>query len=220
VGVVLGRRAGLAIAVGVLLQTLLFNHGGLTTLGINVIVLAVPALLAGLGVRHLRPAELVKRGWIRFTAVAAVTAIWLTTAVMSTQWIRHRIVSGEPFHPAAIDWWVADPLVAIAIGLAAVLAALLERRIEPDPSFALGLLLGAVTAYATVCLNALVLWAGGKPEVQDLAGMVLIAHLPVVAVESLGLGFVVVFLARARPEWLTTQRPDGSGNTSSNGTSH
>jgi cobalt/nickel transport system permease protein len=47
VGVVLGRRATLAIVVGLGLQYLLLNHGGLTTLGINCCIIAVPAILAG-----------------------------------------------------------------------------------------------------------------------------------------------------------------------------
>jgi cobalt/nickel transport system permease protein len=46
VGVVLGRRAPLAILIGLTLQAVLFNHGGLTTLGINACVQTLPALLA------------------------------------------------------------------------------------------------------------------------------------------------------------------------------
>lgn len=45
-GVMLGRRAPLAIFVGLLLQAVLFQHGGLTTLGANTLMLAIPALLA------------------------------------------------------------------------------------------------------------------------------------------------------------------------------
>lgn len=47
VGVVLGRRAPLAIVVGLGLQYLLLSHGGLTTLGINTCIVALPALAAG-----------------------------------------------------------------------------------------------------------------------------------------------------------------------------
>jgi len=47
VGVVLGRRAPLAIAVGLLLQYLLLVHGGLTTLGLNACIIAIPAVIAG-----------------------------------------------------------------------------------------------------------------------------------------------------------------------------
>src|SRR5207302_1092077 len=46
VGVVLGRRAPLAIAVGLLLQAALLGHGGYSTLGVNTAVIALPALLA------------------------------------------------------------------------------------------------------------------------------------------------------------------------------
>jgi cobalt/nickel transport system permease protein len=47
VGVVLGRRSPLAITVGLLLQYLLLNHGGLLTLGLNDCIIAIPALIAG-----------------------------------------------------------------------------------------------------------------------------------------------------------------------------
>src|SRR5262245_32571596 len=56
VGVVLGRRAALAIPVGLFLQAALIGHGGFTTLGINSCVMTLPALLAWLvfgGLRRL-----------------------------------------------------------------------------------------------------------------------------------------------------------------------
>ena len=47
VGVVLGRRAPLAVTVGLALQYLLLAHGGYTTLGLNACIIAVPAVVAG-----------------------------------------------------------------------------------------------------------------------------------------------------------------------------
>ena len=47
VGVVLGRRAPLAITVGITLQYYLVSHGGKTTIGINACIVSVPALVAG-----------------------------------------------------------------------------------------------------------------------------------------------------------------------------
>lgn len=44
-GAVLGTRAVLAIAVGLLLQYFLLQHGGYTTLGLNLCIIAAPALL-------------------------------------------------------------------------------------------------------------------------------------------------------------------------------
>jgi cobalt/nickel transport system permease protein len=47
VGVVLGRRAPLAITIGLALQYFLLQHGGLTTIGINACIVGVPALAVG-----------------------------------------------------------------------------------------------------------------------------------------------------------------------------
>lgn len=46
VGVILGRRAPLAIIVALGLQALLLGHGGFTSLGVNAVVMAIPALVA------------------------------------------------------------------------------------------------------------------------------------------------------------------------------
>lgn len=46
VGIMLGKRSPLAIFIGLLLQAVFFQHGGLTTLGINTIMVAVPALIS------------------------------------------------------------------------------------------------------------------------------------------------------------------------------
>lgn len=44
-GLVLGRRAPIGIFVGLILQATLFQHGGLSTLGANTLLMAIPALL-------------------------------------------------------------------------------------------------------------------------------------------------------------------------------
>ncbi|MGP8336615.1 MAG: cobalt transporter CbiM [Methanosarcinaceae archaeon] len=46
VGVVLGLFAYPAIFIGLILQALLFQHGGLTTIGINTVIMGVPALIS------------------------------------------------------------------------------------------------------------------------------------------------------------------------------
>ncbi len=48
VGVTLGRRAMLAVVVGLVLQALLLHHGGLDALGVNACVVGIPAILAAL----------------------------------------------------------------------------------------------------------------------------------------------------------------------------
>jgi cobalt/nickel transport system permease protein len=44
-GVILGFMAFPAMFIGLLLQALLFQHGGITTLGVNTMVMGVPALI-------------------------------------------------------------------------------------------------------------------------------------------------------------------------------
>lgn len=47
-GALLGWFAMPAILIGLLLQAMIFGHGGITTLGINAVILGVPAILAHL----------------------------------------------------------------------------------------------------------------------------------------------------------------------------
>ncbi len=46
-GALLGWYAWPAILIGLLLQALLIGHGGLTTIGVNAVMMGVPALMAG-----------------------------------------------------------------------------------------------------------------------------------------------------------------------------
>lgn len=46
IGVVLGPLAYLSLAVGLTLQAFLFQHGGITTIGINTVLIGIPALMA------------------------------------------------------------------------------------------------------------------------------------------------------------------------------
>lgn len=46
VGVILGYYAFLAILIGLFFQAVMFQHGGLSTLGLNAIIMGLPAILA------------------------------------------------------------------------------------------------------------------------------------------------------------------------------
>jgi cobalt/nickel transport system permease protein len=131
VGVVLGRRAALAIPVGLFLQAALLGHGGFTTLGINSCIMVLPALLAWQMFRILCHVPVLKRKW-----------------------------------------------------------------------FAMGLLIGLTAALGSVVLNSFVLAWGGEEDWWVLARLVLLAHLPVVAIEGLILGFTVKFLVQVKPDML------------------
>lgn len=137
VGVMLGRRAPLAITVGLLLQALLLGHGGFTTLGLNACIVGIPAVIAG-GVYPL----------LRRAGVGPFTA---------------------------------------------------------------GCVLGAGAAGTAVLMNFLVLLFGGKDDLETLAKLVLLAHIPVVVVEGLILGVVVRYVEKVQPALLRSERSEVRG---------
>ena len=48
IGIILGWQAPIAIFIGLILQAAIFQHGGFTTLGINTLMVSIPAIIAHL----------------------------------------------------------------------------------------------------------------------------------------------------------------------------
>jgi cobalt/nickel transport system permease protein len=75
------------------------------------------------------------------------------------------------------------------------------------PAFAAGVLVGGGTAVLTVLLHAAVLYVGSVDRTGFVAGVSLIAHVPVIVIEAVGVGFACRVLAKAKPEWLGVTAP-------------
>lgn len=210
VGVVLGRRAALAIPVGVFLQAVLFQHGGYTAIGVNSCVITLPALFAGWLFAGLRRLPWVRRPWFRSALVAASLLLWSLTLVYAGTLLfsnRGRPVSDlsvreanmMTFHPATLA-------VALVLGAGAAWG---ERRLENDPEFPLGLLVGEAAVLATVFLSSLVLVLGGEEDWPTLILLTWVPHLVIAGVEGTVLGFTVGFVVRVKPElvgWQSRER--------------
>jgi cobalt/nickel transport system permease protein len=82
-GVLLGWRAALAIPAAVLLQAVLFGHGGFTTVGINSCIMTIPALASWGLFALLQKVPWRRRPWFRSTLVAGSSAVWLLSMVYS-----------------------------------------------------------------------------------------------------------------------------------------
>jgi cobalt/nickel transport system permease protein len=203
VGVVLGRRAALAVPVGLFLQAVLLHHGGYTSLGVNSCIMVLPALLAWWLFGLVRPLPWGRRAWFRSGLVAASALVWGLSVVFSVA----LLVTNWDAGPGRLDFGPAaqaalHPL-ALAAGLAAaLLVAWAERRLGNAPEFAVGLLVGEVAVLATALLNFVALGWGAEANYQTVALAVLVAHLPLAVVEGLVLGSTVGFLARVRPDLL------------------
>ena len=125
VGVVLGRRAAVAIAAGLFLQALLFAHGGLTSLGVNVCILAGPALAAGLLFRPVRRA-----GRLPDVALGAVFGFFTAAGTVGLNFLVLRFAAKDDLGWAA---WAAaaanlPAVVAEAVGVGFVVGYLGKVR--------------------------------------------------------------------------------------------
>jgi cobalt/nickel transport system permease protein len=203
VGVILGRRAGLAIPVGLALQAALLGHGGFSSLGVNACVMTFPALMAGglFGVfRRLADAQ---HPWIRSTLVFGTALVWMLCVVFCTSVLMSSRGTGldqlDPWPALAAVFRPAS--LAISGGLA-LAAAWVERRHGREPDFAVGMALGAFAVLATVTLNAAALVWGGAEDWHRIALIVFVAHLPIAVLEAVVVGFTVSFLAAVKPEML------------------
>ena len=54
IGIVLGRLSFISIFVGLIFQAIMFQHGGILTLGVNALNMGIPALIAGSIFRHFK----------------------------------------------------------------------------------------------------------------------------------------------------------------------
>jgi cobalt/nickel transport system permease protein len=137
-GAVLGPAAFPAITAALFLQTLLFNFGGLTTLGVNVCIMAGPAVLCGSVCRPFFRAG----GGIRTAAAFAcgAGAVFLSALLCALA----LSLSGEVFHSAARVIFLAHVPIMFIEGLlsAGIIGYLSKTRPDlldgprPEGSFA------------------------------------------------------------------------------------
>ncbi|HEV8061861.1 MAG TPA: CbiM family transporter [Gemmataceae bacterium] len=222
VGVILGWRAALAIPVGLLLQATLLGHGGVAALGVNCCVMLIPALLARPGYLAFQCMPWLRRRWFRDLLVGIGMFAWLACLIVSVVLLLADSPAGPRLHGWALDlarfspWpaptdetplsWAAfvlfHPFTLVGCLLIALAAVRIDRRLENDENFLVGLLLGQFTVLETILLNGLVLAYGAQENWETLAKLVFVAHLPIAAVEGIVLGFTLSFLAKVRPDIL------------------
>jgi cobalt/nickel transport system permease protein len=128
VGVVLGRRAPLAIAVALVLQALLLGHGGFTTLGVNAVIMTLPALLAAIMFRNMDGA----RGPNRAFWVGVLTGA-VTVAGTALMYAVVLIDAGvEDFRIVALFGFAIHLPLALIEGLIVGVAASYLARVKPE----------------------------------------------------------------------------------------
>lgn len=126
-GIVLGWAAFPAVFVALILQAVLFGFGGLTTLGINTCIMALPAVVAsysfkGLRLEHGGSATPAICGIIGAVAVAFASVI--LALVLATE--------GEAFIPVAWTVLVAHAPVIVIEGFVTASVVAFLRKVSPE----------------------------------------------------------------------------------------
>ena len=140
--VVLGRRAMVAVGIGLTMQVLLFGHGGWNTLGVNFVVYTLPTL----GVRPLLRAAvgsaILRRPGVRFVVSFAAAVLLLATLTVACQWAWCRFALRVCLPESLEELWLFRPEVIVGVLAGSAALAWLERRLERDPVYPVGLWLG------------------------------------------------------------------------------
>ena len=124
-GIILGPTCILAILVALFLQAVLFQFGGLTTLGVNTMIMAGPALICGL-IFHALPVKFRKIILVNFCLGSlAVLGSGLLVAVSLA-------CSGEAFLPAARLIIMAHIPIMVVEGIIASLTVSFLYKVRPE----------------------------------------------------------------------------------------
>jgi len=127
VGVFLGWVAFPAILVGLLLQALLFQYGGLTSLGVNTVIMALPAAVCfhtfRSGIRSEKPATSMASSFL-----CGFGAIFLSSLLAALS----LAFTGEHFLAVAKLIVIAHLPVMVIEGLVTVFCVKFLKRVKPE----------------------------------------------------------------------------------------
>jgi cobalt/nickel transport system permease protein len=126
VGILLGNSAFISIVLGIVLQSLLFQFGGITAIGANAFMMGIPALMAGWLFRSLKGRTLSRHVF----AGALAGGIGVVLAVLSLALLLRT--GGEDFFGVAkIAIYAHLPVIAIEALVAAFTVSFLYK-VKPE----------------------------------------------------------------------------------------
>lgn len=132
-GILLGRQAGLAVPIALLLQSLLFSHGGLYTLGINCTTIGVPAIMVAGLYSVIRSVIGLQSRWKRLLIGALCGGLGVILTLMSYYLVlRFGSIQGEDLQALAnIAFVLHIPILIIEMVISALLVDFLYK-IKPE----------------------------------------------------------------------------------------
>jgi len=129
VGITLGISSFTAILVALLFQAIMFQHGGITTLGVNTIAMGLPALIA-YGVYKLHALLPAKRNLFLpfFSFIAGFLSVIFSAIFISL----FLILTGKEFFETSKVILIVHAPIAIVEGIITLFAVSFLQRIKPE----------------------------------------------------------------------------------------
>ncbi len=127
VGIILGPAAFISIFVGLVLQAFLFQNGGITTIGINAIMMGTPALLV-YKIFNLRNKFNFRKNEFIFGALAGGSGVFLGTGILALA----LITTGSEFIGVAKYVALAHLPVMIIEGIMTGFIASYLMKVKPE----------------------------------------------------------------------------------------
>jgi cobalt/nickel transport system permease protein len=126
-GILLGWACFPAILIGLLFQSLLFQHGGITVLGVNTVDMALPALIIFLLCGPLVRSD---RMWLAMIGAALAAALAILLSSLCTAFAL--IFSGEEFTAIAKIIIISNlPVMGIEAVISVFIVSLF-RKVKPE----------------------------------------------------------------------------------------
>ena len=192
-GIALGPLCFPSIFIALLLQALLLGHGGVSSLGVNMVMMSVPAYLMGM-VFH--KSVKIKSGGGPFFA-AGMIAVFALAPKFTVD-----ILSAAGLSDFQLSW----PLTLVSGALLGVaLYFVIDKVVAPKPVFKQGFAAGALSVIFSALVFFLVLrfapLAGHitRTGFTELARIAFIMHLPVAVAEGIITAFLIKYLDTVVP---------------------
>lgn len=125
-GAVLGLAAFPSIFAALIFQAVMFQHGGLTTLGVNALTMGIPALLSGFIFRYRLSSGTAFRGVRAF--ISGFIAVMLSAAGVAL----YLQSAGKEFYSTAKLVMYMNIPIAIIEGIATVFIVSFLMRVKPE----------------------------------------------------------------------------------------
>ena len=203
IGVILGQRSVLAIAPALFLQSPLFAHGGLLSLGLNICVMTLPALMISPFAKIIQKPLLLGKPPIQLSIcfIIIITSIFAVTAgVLMLAWQLKYDEKSEIVNQVVL--FLVSPISILGFTITSIIVSWILFKSRNGMLFAMGFFIGLLGVLFTIFLHTFTMLVCAVPNMEPIIFITCMIHLPLAIIEGLTVGIMLSFLAKVKPQLL------------------